>query len=218
MYWMKTLEMDEQKQRLLKNKKKPNRRSIRLKHYDYSQPGLYFITICTQNKENLFGKIENGKMILNDAGTMVNRIWLEIPTIFANTRLHQYIVMPNHFHAIVEITFSTVGAESISALFVKPECQSNLGADIESRADIESAPTVVGVSLPKIVQTFKRYTTIEYIKMVKQNILPRFEKRIWQRNYYEHIIRNEKSYLEIAEYIISNPLKWEDDKYYVPAP
>jgi len=188
------------------NKNNPNihhRRSIRLKDYDYSQKGLYFVTICTQNKKCLFGKIIDNKMILNIAGEMVNKIWLEIPKIFPNTKLHEYIIMPNHFHTIIEI----VGADSISAHNVKG-------------AEIDSAPTVLvgvggDVSLPKIIQTFKRYTTIEYIKMVNQNILPPFEKRIWQRNYYEHIIRSEKSFEKISEYIINNPLKWELDKYYV---
>jgi putative transposase len=105
--------------------------------------------------------------------------------------------MPNHIHGIIEIT--TVGADSISAPF-------------DIRAEMDSAPTR---AIPKIVQSFKRHTTIEYIKMVKQNIAPPFEKRIWQRNYYEHIIRNEKSYYQIAEYIRNNPLKWLEDKYYV---
>jgi len=168
-----------------------HRRSIRLKGYDYSQPGLYFITICAQNRSKLSGDIENGKMILNDAGMMVHRIWNEIPNDFRNIQLHEFVIMPNHIHGIIEIT--TVGADSISAPF-------------------KSAPTM---AISKIVQSFKRHTTIEYIKMVKQNIAPPFEKRIWQRNYYEHIIRNEKSYYQIAEYIRNNPMKWLEDKYYV---
>jgi hypothetical protein len=90
----------------------------------------------------------------------------------------------------------------------KPETR-----DIESktRGDMESPPTIT--TIPNIIQTFKRYTTIEYIKMVKQNILPPFDKCIWQRNYYEHIIRNEETYLKISNYIINNPLNWKEDKY-----
>ena len=79
------------------------------------------------------------------------------------------------------------------------------------RADMESAPTV---SLPDVIQSFKRHSTIEYIKLVKQNILPPFDKQIWQRGYYEHIIRNEHEYQKIYEYIENNPIKWEEDKYY----
>ena len=94
-----------------------------------------------------------------------------------------------------------VGADSISALNTT-----------QSRADIESAPTNT-TNLSQIIQTFKRYSTIEYIKMVKQNILPCFHKRIWQRNYHEHIIRNEIDYYKIAEYIKNNPVLWKDDCY-----
>jgi len=93
-----------------------HRRSIRLKGYDYSQPGLHFITICTQNRSKLLGDIENSKMILNDAGMMVHRIWNEIPNDFHNIQLHEFVIMPNHIHGIIEIT--TVGADSISALSI----------------------------------------------------------------------------------------------------
>ena len=104
--------------------------------------------------------------------------------------------MPNYIHGIIEIT---VGVDFISA-------------QNATRAEMDSAPTP---SISEIVQSFKRHTTIEYIKMVKWNIVPPFEKRIWQRNYYEHIIRNEKSYYQIARYIRNNPLKCQEDKYYV---
>jgi len=198
-----------------------HRRSLRLKNYNYSQPGLYFITVCTQNKAKLFGELIDNKMILNIAGKMVAKIWWEIPKIFPNTRLHEYVIMPNHFHAIVEITQPApfadtipdhVGAESISAPNENTESisapnenaesisapngntQSVFGANMEFAivgANMEFAPTdgddgmdikngvnmksngdgnnrdgVGNVSLPKIVQTFKRYTTIEYIKCV----------------------------------------------------
>ncbi|MCD6561161.1 MAG: hypothetical protein J7L16_05320 [Deltaproteobacteria bacterium] len=191
-----------------------HRRSIRLKGYDYSQSGLYFITICTQNRSKLLGDIENRRggfhirpvLILNNAGIMVHRIWNGIPNDFRNIQLHEFVIMPNHVHGIIEIT--TVGADSISALSISADSMSAK----DTGAEIDSAPTP---AIPKIVQSFKRHTTIEYIKMVQLNIVPPFEKRIWQRNYYEHIIRNEKSYYQIAEYIRNNPLKWQEDKYYV---
>ena len=176
------------------NPKLHYRRSLRLKNYDYSQLGLYFITISTQNKTNLFCKIIENKMILNIAGKMVAKIWLEIPKIFSNTKLHEYVIMPNHFHAPVQITntnkfarvnpISTcfinskyqtipVGADSISVPFVHaiPE-HTDDGMDIKNGVNIKSNCNgnnrngVGNVSLPKIVQTFKRYTTIEYIKCV----------------------------------------------------
>ena len=91
----------------------PARKSIRLKGYDYSQAGLYFITICCQNRKHLFGNIIDGKMVLNDAGKMIKNVWYEIPNDFSNIRLHEYITMPNHIHGIIEIV--DVGADSISA-------------------------------------------------------------------------------------------------------
>ena len=86
-----------------------HRRSIRLKGYDYSQAGLYFITICIQNRACLLGKIINGEMNLNEAGTMVKNEWFKLPKRFSNIKLHENIVMPNHFHAILEITDDPVG-------------------------------------------------------------------------------------------------------------
>ena len=113
-------------------------------------------------------------------------------------QINDYVIMPNHFHCIIEI----VGVESIST-------QNDIHN--KNRVDIESTPAT---TIPNIIQTFKRYTTLEYIKMVKNNELPNFDKRIWQRNYYENIIRNDEIHQKIIEYIENNPLKWENDKYY----
>lgn len=184
-----------------------HRKSIRLKNYDYSKEGLYFITICTQNREYLFGEIVNGKMILNNAGLMIEKIYKELPVYFENIKIEEYVIMPNHFHCIIEI-IDLVGAESISAQKENIESISQMNVSIK-RVDMESTPTTI----PKIIQTFKRYTTIEYIKMVKNNQLPNFDKRIWQRNYYENIIGNEKVYFKVMEYIETNPAKWDEDRY-----
>lgn len=89
------------------------RRSVRLKNYDYSQEGLYFVTICCQDKEHFFGKIENGKMILNPIGKIVKQCWEEIPKHFPNVALHSFVIMPNHFQGIIEIT-ANVGAKNLS--------------------------------------------------------------------------------------------------------
>ncbi|MCF6207035.1 MAG: hypothetical protein L3J47_09125 [Sulfurovum sp.] len=171
---------------------KYNRKSLRLKHYDYSREGYYFITVTTQNREHLFGEIVDGKMVLNVAGKMVNELWYDIPNDFNHVVLYDFVIMPNHIHGIIEIT-----------KYDKP-----VGADMESkqRADMESAPT-----LSTILQSFKRHTTLRYIQMVKNNTLPPFQKRIWQRNFYEHVIRDETDYARIAEYIQNNPLTWEND-------
>jgi REP element-mobilizing transposase RayT len=178
-----------------------HRRSIRLKGYDYSTEGMYFITICTQNREALFGEIIDDKMVLNVAGDMIGKIFISLPDEFPQIVLNQYIIMPNHFHTIISITDRKyVGADSISAQ----------NGNVQLRADIESAPTI---PLGNIVQSFKRQTTIKYIHMVKQKLLPPFDKRIWQRNYHEHIIRNQDEYYRIAEYIQNNPMLWENDCY-----
>lgn len=207
-----------------------HRRSIRLKGYDYSQAGLYFVTICCQNRAHLFGEIINGKMALNDAGEMIEKLWNEIPNNFTNIYLNEYIMMPNHIHGIIEIT---VGADSISALSISAQSVSanSVSGKIsdpnpdkihgKKRAEMDSAPTTTMATttgtkpkpgLSRVIQSFKRHTTIEYIKMVKQNILPSFDKRIWQQNYWEHIIRNENEFIKISEYIRNNPIKWNGDK------
>ena len=181
---------------------KHNRRSIRLKNYDYSKAGCYFITICTQERLHLFGEIVDGKMVLGDAGRMIHTLWYEIMDDFPNVHLHEFVIMPNHIHGIIEI----VGADSISA---QTCMQKNIDYTVGLRAEMDSAPT--GFDIPKIIQSFKRHTTIQYIKMVKNGTLPPFNKRIWQRNYYEHVIRNDVDYERVATYTINNPLTWKDD-------
>ena len=167
-----------------------HRHSIRIKGYDYSKEGIYFITICTQNREKILAKIVTNNVgaglvpaqryETTRIGTMVEKIYLNLEKEFYNVILHSYIIMPNHIHGIIEI------------------CE---------RAGTRPAPT-----LSSIIRLLKSKTTLMYIQGVKQGIYQPFNKRIWQRNYYEHIIRNEKEYLKIQEYINNNPLKWKDDK------
>jgi putative transposase len=176
-----------------------HRRSIRLKGYDYSQSGLYFITICTQNQDCLFGEINNAEIILNDAGIMVDNKWLALKNRYPNIDLHEYIVMPNHFHGIIEIVENG-----------QPQGGQPQGGQPQGGQPQGIAPTV-----GDMIGAFKSLVTNEYIRNVKQNNWRRFNGKLWQRNYYEHIIRDEKSYLQIAEYIETNPLKWQDDTYYV---
>lgn len=173
-----------------------HRKSIRLKGYDYSTEGLYFITICTQNKNYLFGEILDGKMILNNAGLMVEKIYKKLVGSFENIQSEEYMIMPNHFHCIIEI-INNVGVPLVGTQM-----------DGNNRATTRVAPTITD-----IIGAFKSLTTLEYIKMVKNNQLPNFNRRIWQRNYYENIIRNEKTYLKVLEYIKNNPIKWDEDKY-----
>jgi REP element-mobilizing transposase RayT len=190
--------------------KKHHRRSIRLKNYDYSQSGLYFITICAQNRCCLFGEIVDGAMILNDAGQMVHDQWAILPNRFNSIELHEFIVMPNHFHGIIELVSNhPVGAPLVGAL-------SHVGAPNNHHQTGQPqgiAPTVTP-TIGDIVGAFKSLTTNEYIAGVKQYHWPRFKQKLWQRDYYERIIRSEQSYLEIVEYIRNNPLNWAEDRYY----
>ena len=174
-----------------------HRRSIRLKRYDYSQNGAYFVTICVQNREFLFGKIENGKMILNNAGKMIEKYWREIPEHYPNVILDVFVIMPNHMHGILIIDNVRV---PLVGTHQKGQPQG-------------IAPTRKN-TIGDIIGAFKSLTTNEYIRGVKNGKFPPFEKRIWQRNYHEHIIRNEQSLEKIQNYIIHNPQKWQDDKFF----
>ena len=173
-----------------------HRKSIRLKGYDYSKNGIYFITICTNNRENLFGKIfsvganlrvrpelTTNKIELNNAGKMVEKWLKELPNKYKNIKCDEYVIMPNHIHMLIEIC--------------------------------NEEGEHIGSPLHEIIKWFKTMTTNEYIKMVKDGILPSFEKRVWQRNYHENIIRTEEIYIKVSDYIRNNPLKWEDDMYFI---
>ncbi|WMJ23789.1 transposase [Paludicola sp. MB14-C6] len=156
----------------------PQRKRIRLVNYDYSQNNAYFITICTHNREMLFGSVGDDSI----SSRVIKEIFLRTIHQFSCVNSPKFVIMPNHFHAIIVI----------------------------ERADMESAPT-----LSDIIQSFKRYSTIEYIKLVKNGVLPSFENRIWQRSFHDHIIRNENEYQLIWNYIDTNPLTWQDDCFYI---
>lgn len=189
-----------------------HRRSIRLKDYDYSEAGLYFIIICVQNRECLFGNIAAGadlrvcpEMILNDAGMMVQKWYIELENKFPDIRCHEMAIMPNHFHCIVE----HVGAD----LRVCPNTSNIVGEHVGGE---QIQGEHVGSPLHRVVQWFKTMTTNEYIRGVKTLGWQPFNGKLWQRNYYEHVIRNEQSYQTISEYIINNPAKWAEDTFYQP--
>lgn len=166
------------------------RGTLRLQGYDYSSPGWYWITICTHQRCHLFGSVINKKMILNPAGKMVERIVGELPRYHPYIIVDKFVVMPNHFHCIIEIC-------PVVSL---------------KRANIDFAPTGQN-GLGDVVQSFKRFTTITYIKMVKDKMVPSFDKRIWQRNYYERILRNEKELYARRIYIEQNSAEWNFDEY-----
>ena len=183
---------------------KHNRRSFRLQGYDYGQPGAYFITIVAQARECLFGEIHAEEMILNDAGKMVIRVWETMPMRFLHIELGAAAVMPNHFHGIVVIHESVGPTLSISHDLIS-EC-----VITQNRAGTSPAPT--RPTLGEIIGTFKSLTTHEYIKGVETLGWPPFNKHIWQRNYYEHVIRDAENWNKIHLYIKANPAQWGKDE------
>ncbi len=176
-----------------------HRRSIRLKKYNYSDAGWYFITICTQNRKCLLGNVINDKMVLNEFGKIVNKKINELK-IYRNVEIDIYCVMPNHVHLILII----VGADPR----VRPLLKNiGLSQNIDLGSTQGSTPTI-----GEYVKRIKTLTTFIYINNVKNNNWPPFEKRLWQRNYYEHIIRNEYLLNKIRQYIKDNPINWNDDR------
>jgi len=174
-----------------------HRRSIRLRHHDYRQPGAYFVTICTQNRQYLFGEIAEGRMKVNDIGRMVQLVWNELPCHYAGVDIGEFVVMPNHFHGIIWI----VGAGPRA-------CPNRNGGQPRG-----VAPT--GLSLSDVVHRFKSLTTTRYRHGVIQHGWPPFPGKLWQRNYYDHVIRDDDDLNRIRQYILENPIKWREDEYYV---
>lgn len=192
------------------NPEKHHRRSIRLKGYDYAQPGAYFVTIVTQDRACLFGDVVDGQMRLNDAGHMVKRWWDELNRKFPHVQTDAFVVMPNHVHGIIVI--EPVGADPR----VCPDASgAHAGAPQQSGAHTgapQQSGAHAGAPLPEIVQWFKTMTTNEYIRHVRNDRWTPFPGRLWQRNYYEHIIRNDESLDHIRKYIADNPLRWHLDR------
>ncbi len=169
------------------NSKEHHRRSIRLKEYDYSQNGGYFITICTYGWKCIFGNISNGEMKLNKYGIIVRKEWLRASEIRLNLIIDEFVIMPNHLHGIIMIMDDGRGT-------------------LQRAPPIEQFGKPVSNSIPTIVRLFKSATT-KQINQIRQT--PGLS--VWQRNYYEHIIRNEDDLKQIREYIVNNLLKWELD-------
>ena len=221
-----------------------HRRSIRLKGYDYTRPGAYFVTIVTQGRACLFGEVVAGEMRMNDAGRMVQQVWDELALFYEGVQTDAFIVMPNHVHGIIILT-GNVRATPRGC----PNPQSGPGqargpAPTSGSGQARGpAPTVApaapshppmtqpyppmtqpyppmgqprGVAptlgLPDVVHRFKTMTTKRYADGVRANQWPPFPGRLWQRNYYEHIIRDDQSWQRIREYILTNPLRWHLDR------
>ncbi len=174
-----------------------HRRSIRLKEYDYAQAGAYFVTIVAQGGKCLFGEIVDGVVRLNDAGLMVQAVWEDMPNHYAGIEPEAFVVMPNHIHGIVSL----------------------VGTDLRPTPNSKGQPQGVAptrnsakMSLSDVMHRFKTLTTKRYIEAVKRFSWTSFTTRLWQRIYFEHVIRNEESLNRIRQYIVENPVRWEFDR------
>jgi putative transposase len=162
-----------------------NRQSIRLKGYDYSTPGFYYITLCTQDRENRFGEIVDGKMVLNGAGELVEAEWKKIPERYGQVILDAYQIMPNHLHGILQIT-----------------SQNSVGMGL----------VPIPTALYDVIGTFKSLTQNHYAFHMRNNGWPPFRKRLRQLRFHDHIIRNHDELDSIRRYIIDNPINWLKDQ------
>jgi putative transposase len=164
-----------------------NRQPNRLRGYNYSQNGFYFVTICTQNHAEWFGRIRNGEMELNRYGETARNKWLEIPRHFENIRLDEFVIMPNHIHGIIVIENDTimVGNRHACSLPIKRQYQ----------------------TIPIVIGSYKSAATREINMVIIQNK----NNFHWQKSFYDHIIRNESSLNRIREYINGNPRRWDMD-------
>jgi REP element-mobilizing transposase RayT len=169
-----------------------HRKNIRLENYDTTSPGYYFVTIVSHERKNIFGEIIDGEMNLNQAGKIVEQTWQEIPRHFPNTSCEIFVVMPNHIHGIINI----IDDEMVGA-------RHKVSRNEDSAEPLQQIKTQ---PLGVIVRSFKSAVT------KRAHDLELFiGEKIWQRNYYEHIIRDEADYQQIVDYIASNPINWEYD-------
>jgi len=161
--------------------KRWRRRSIRLPCYDYAVAGAYFVTIVTQDRAPILGSVVNGRVACTAAGRMVWTVWRELPSVYPGVQVDMFVVMPDHVHGI---------------LILAPRVMSGDGA-LEA---MSSLPTVVGL--------FKSMTTKRYIEGVSEHGWPSVRLRLWQRNYYERIVRGDDALDSIRRYILANPARW----------
>lgn len=179
-----------------------HRRSIRLRSFDYSREGAYFVTLCVQARQCLFGEVAGGVLTLNESGGMIAAWWRKIPEKFGNARLDEYVLMPNHFHGII----SLVGADPCVRPGFSDPCVRPGSDPVDERQGAHA-----GAPLHTMVQWFKTMTTNVYIRGVEQYSWPPYPGRLWQRNYYERVLRDEDELTRTRRYILDNPGQWHLD-------
>jgi REP element-mobilizing transposase RayT len=181
------------------------RNSIRRAGYDYSRTGAYFVTICVQDQLHLLGAIENGAMICNDAGAMVRKAWQSIPQKFPTTALDEFVVMPNHIHLLLWLDANVVGAA--------PRGRPQDDGQARGPAPTEMRP-VMKPALPDVMEWFKSLTTANYRHGVYDHNWTPYPGKLWQRSYFDHIVRTEEALAQIRIYIRENPARWNIDRYH----
>lgn len=186
-------------------------KSLRLAERDYSQPGSYFITICTQWQKSYFGEVIDGNVKLNDIGNIVQDFWSQIPYHFENVELDVVLIMPNHIHGIVTIYEDSHTNECNIVNEVNHRRDNSwiiLQQDISWNVSTNKNTFRRNMLLPKIIGKFKMQTAkqINQIKWIQW--------KFWQANYYEHVVRNERDLERIRTYIMNNPYKRRNDEYY----
>jgi len=174
---------------------KPERRSIRLKEYDYTQPGAYFITLVAFQRQSLFGKINDGAVVLSDLGDLANAVWFGLETRFSMVKLDEFTIMPNHLHGIIFINGESVGAGQ------EEDTWPVMNFEAPPVSDMKKGP-----SLGEIVRTYKGTVARLHNRLNKTQ-----GKNIWQRNYYERVIRDEMELDQTRLYIQENPVRWEEE-------
>ena len=162
-----------------------NRQSPRLRNYDYTQAGVYFVTICTYRLAQTFGRVIDGNVQLNDLGRLVDEEWRKTADLRSTVEVDLYVVMPNHIHGI---------------FFILESHRTGLS---------KGKTTLPANSIGSIVAQFKSVVTKRSRKLANPPSLP-----IWKRNYYDHIVRNEQDLDRIRRYIIANPAQWSEDKFF----
>ena len=185
--------------------KEHHRRSIRLPNYDYSKPGAYFMTIVAWHRECLFGQVVDGAMRLNKIGEIVQWEWLELPKRLHFVELGAFIVMPNHFHGII-FFHETVGTTRPGLTSARSDKASFPHMTIDSTDGSPLPQGTKPASLGAIMAQFKSRVTKRLWKIPSLKGTP-----IWQRNYYEHIIRNDCDLQNKTDYIAANPMLWAQD-------
>ena len=204
------------------NPKKHHRRSIRLKGYDYSQAGAYFITICCKDMKCSFGKIENDEMILSEFGQIAFDEWIKLGERFANFELDVFQIMPNHMHGIavlVDVLEISKNAENENKM---NNIRDAVGDEIKGNEPemdvIRTSSSATPATMGDMMGAYKSIVANECLKIWKSQWTGAgpapIMGKLWHRNLYEHIIRNDHSYQNISNYIINNPKNWKDDRFF----